>query len=384
MIGSALRICVLAAAMAMSPVCAEALSSSGLDYLDTLAVGDPDAKLGMSVAISGDLAIVNAPSLDSINPGYASIFRRTGNKWEMETSLAHLQAPHDFNAYLGCNGVAIQGEIAVIGEPNIDGEKGDVLIFRHKTGKTWSLETTLKNSAGGAYDAFGCSVGISNGVVVVGAPGKGKTGAGFVYSLAKGIWTEEAQLTATEAAEHDAVGFSVAISDNEIVLGGQHASSDIGSAYLFRKSGTHWEEVFPLQFFEQENGLFGASVSISKGKIVVGSPGVGDIFIYNDTSSSWLESVGFPDSGCFTNNFGSSVAIDGYRIAVGAIDCGTVVLAHTSAKVPWDFVGELDAGATSRNGGAVAISGATVISGVFPESTALVAEDDLIFADGME
>ena len=57
--------------------------------------------------------------------------------------------------------------------------------------------------------------------------------------------TEEAKLTASDAAVGDVFGFAVSISGNRAIIGAhqdQEAGPLSGSAYIFRRDGTTWVE----------------------------------------------------------------------------------------------------------------------------------------------
>jgi len=113
----------------------------------------------------------------------------------------------------------------------------------------WSDKTEdakLTASDADQYDYFGPSVAISGGTVVVGATsddcagGGNACGAAYVFEEPLGGWsdkTEDAKLTASDAAELDYFGSSVAISGDTVVVGALGddcaGGSDCGAAYLF-------------------------------------------------------------------------------------------------------------------------------------------------------
>eukprot|EP00514_Thraustochytrium_sp_LLF1b_P011148 CAMPEP_0184543302 /NCGR_PEP_ID=MMETSP0199_2-20130426/2833_1 /TAXON_ID=1112570 /ORGANISM="Thraustochytrium sp., Strain LLF1b" /LENGTH=64 /DNA_ID=CAMNT_0026937317 /DNA_START=68 /DNA_END=258 /DNA_ORIENTATION=- len=60
-------------------------------------------------------------------------------------------------------------DVLAVGAKNAD-DKGSVYIFTlHDNGKTWSQTQKLVAQDGGAFDNFGNSVTMSNGVLAVGA-----------------------------------------------------------------------------------------------------------------------------------------------------------------------------------------------------------------------
>ena len=80
-------------------------------------------------------------------------------------------------------------------------------------------------------------------------------------------FAEDAKLTASDAAAGDFFGASVAISGDTIVVGAHlndDAGSDSGSAYVFTRSGTIWTEQAKLTASDAAAGdFFGLQVAVS-------------------------------------------------------------------------------------------------------------------------
>src|SRR5262245_26392833 len=82
--------------------------------------------------------------------------------------------------------VAIDGDIAVVGEPFSNNGAGAVYVFgRNDQGTpvdqsddTWDLQVRLTASNAETNDRFGISVAISGGVIVVGAEGESSAATG--------------------------------------------------------------------------------------------------------------------------------------------------------------------------------------------------------------
>ncbi len=222
---------------------------------------------GWSAAISGDLLVVIAPGNDS-----AYVFRREGTTWIQEdnfTVTGVTPLPYGFG-----QSVAISGDWIVVGNLS-DGpagfNTGSAFVF-HREGTTWIQETQLIPSDAAENDWFGWSVAISGMRAVVGAWRFANTpprsGAAYVFRRAGTTWVEEAKLTASDAAQDDWLGWSVAISDHLIVAGSKsddHAGGiDAGAAYLFGQDGTTWFPPAKLVAADATAGdRFGQSVSIN-------------------------------------------------------------------------------------------------------------------------
>ena len=115
-----------------------------------------------------------------------------------------------------------------------------------------TLEQQAKARAGdGAEgDELGRTVAISGRTAVLGAPfsdGNATTGSGAVYVFVRSgdTWSQQARLEASDAADDDNFGISVAIYGDTIVVGAEYddsAETHRGSAYVFTRSGTTWTE----------------------------------------------------------------------------------------------------------------------------------------------
>jgi len=144
-------------------------------------------RFGWSVSISGNVAIVGTYAADpggTTDAGKAYIFRYNGTSWIQEAILiASDKAAGDF---FGAS-VSISGNVAIVGAPTADpggtADAGKAYIFRYN-GTSWIQEAILTASDKAVGDYFGCSVSISGNVAIVGAyaadPG-GTTDAGKAY-----------------------------------------------------------------------------------------------------------------------------------------------------------------------------------------------------------
>ena len=104
-------------------------------------------------------------------------------------------------------------------------------------------DAKLTASDAAAGDAFGRSVAVSGDTVVVGSNSDGgagfNSGSAYVFTRSGTTWSQQAKLTASDGAFFDQFGFSVAVSGDTIVVGApfnNDAGSASGSAYIFTLS----------------------------------------------------------------------------------------------------------------------------------------------------
>ena len=177
---------------------------------------------GFSVAISGDTAVVGAAlddvpgaANDDTASGSAYVFVRSAGAWSEQQKLTASDAAA---GDLFGRSVAISGESVVVGAFNDDdtaSDSGSAYVFQ-RSGTTWSQEAKLTASDAALSDFFGFSVAISGDTAVVGAhlddDAGGDSGSAYVFQRSAGVWSEQQKLTASDAALADEFGFSVAIS----------------------------------------------------------------------------------------------------------------------------------------------------------------------------
>jgi len=302
--------------------------------------GSKYSNFGVSASVSGDYAIIGAPSYfdDFFTPhsGAAYIFNRNQNAWEQE----------DFDN---------------------DGTP-DKLIA----------------SDGEALDNFGASVSISGDYAIVGAQlhdagGIDKAGAAYIFKRSGNNWTQEAKLTADDGSEGDEFGEAVSISGDYAVVGAHQADAsdgtkDAGAAYVFKRQGDgSWvqEAKLALNDPSEDDAFSKSAVSVygseSKSHIVVGAVGryaTGAAFTFERnedgswTSANELILLGDLSSG---DDFGHAVSISQNYAIVGAPhdnikidnvtqdDAGASYIFKRGAGGAWSKEAKLTAGLKAKN-----------------------------------
>jgi hypothetical protein len=200
-----------------------------------------------AVAISGDTAIVGASGDDvgvQNDQGSAYVFVRSGTIWTEQQKLTATDGWQDDKFGNGGWSVAIDGNTAVVGATQDDAfgnmNQGSACVFV-RSGTVWTQQAQLFASDGAAFGNFG-SVAIDGDTIVAGAYGANiglnqAVGSAYVYVRNGNVWTEQKQLIASDGAQSDNFGFSVAISGNKIFVGAYQANfgmaNDQGAAYVF-------------------------------------------------------------------------------------------------------------------------------------------------------
>jgi hypothetical protein len=270
--------------------------------------------------------------------------------------------------------VALSGTTAVVGADTKNSGTGAAYVFT-RSGSTWSQQAKLTASDGASGDDFGFSVALSGSTAVVGADTKNSsTGAAYVFTRSGTTWTQQAKLTASDAAASDSFGFSVAIANSTAVVGADTKNSSTGAAYVFVRSGTTWSQQAKLTASDAAaNGFFGYSAALSGSTAVVGAIGgnrTGEAYVFTRSGTTWTQQAKLTASGGIAGDeFGYSVALSGTTAVVGAINnnAGTgAAYVFTRSGTTWTQQAKLTAsdGASSDFfGNSVAIVNSTAVVG---------------------
>ena len=205
--------------------------------------------------------------------------------------------------------------------------------------------TSIDPTDGGGGDNFGRAVALDGDTLVVGAPYKAGGGAAYVYTRTAGeTWTQTSKLYASDAADGDRLGASVAIDGSTIVVGAPGDDDDRGSLYLFPRTGTgsRTQTDHLVVTDGSANDALGESAAISGGTVVAGAPGWDNHVVDQDGhpydarygavyTFATVGAAGRTETGRLTASdntivgyifggsaLGSSVAIDGDTIVAGA------------------------------------------------------------------
>jgi len=233
-------------------------------------------RLGIAVAIDGDIAVVGADQGDASSAsdsGAAYVYQYSGGIWTQVAKLTASDAA-EFDQF-GC-AVDIDGDVIVVGARSDDDSglsSGAAYVFE-RPGTSWFSMTEsfkLVASDAAAGDHLGESVSVSGDTIVVGSPGDGSA---YAFTDDGSAWLEE-KLTGSLAGAADTFGYAVAVSGDLIAVGAFTANTQSGLLTIFQRSTYGWGEVdyfWPADWAEFDQ--FGRAVGISSQNVlIVGSPG---------------------------------------------------------------------------------------------------------------
>ena len=141
------------------------------------------------------------------------------------------------------------------------------------------IQQEVTSSDGAANDEFGLSVAISGTTALVGAPfHNASQGAAYVYTEnGSGVWSQTAELIASDGAANDMFGSSVALSGMTAIMGAPDhkvgSNADQGAAYVYADTGSGWSQTTELTASDgAANDMFGSSVALSGAIALMGAP----------------------------------------------------------------------------------------------------------------
>ncbi len=195
-----------------------------------LADGD---QFGASVGVTGASAVVGAPRHGV--GGAAFLFdSSSGSLTSTSVVPSDVAAGDRFGS-----SVAADGDTLVVGATGDDEGGTDAgAAYVYDLTDLSAAPTKLVPDTLDAGAAFGASVAVSGGTVVVGAPFEGDSGAAYAYDAAA-LSSTHTRFAPAGIAAGDRFGASVTVSGDAVVVGAPRtdgaAGSEIGAAYLFEQ-----------------------------------------------------------------------------------------------------------------------------------------------------
>jgi len=339
--------------------------------------GDPNDRFGSAVA-TGSMRTVVAAERDGANgpnSGSAFVFPLAAGEATVKLLPADGAPDHFFGASIG-----VSGSLAIVGAWGDDDKgsrSGSAYIFDVLTG-TQLLKLTA--SDGQSDDFFGLAAAIDGGIAVVGAYGDDDNGptSGSAYLFNASTGAQLFKLIPSDPGTGDQFGGEVAISGTRAIVSAfrnDDSGTDSGAAYIFdTTSGAQLLKLLPSDGAADDN--FGLSVAISGNIAAVGAPGdddlgasSGSVYLFDAATGTQLHKITAPD-GVAGDLFGSSVAVTSGVVVVGAYGAdpngtvsGTAYLFDTLSGALIAEISAPDNAALDAFGVSVAIHAGTVIVG---------------------
>ncbi len=355
------------------------------DLLETLP-HTQGGQFGYSVAVSGSTIVVGAPGANDGEGAAMAFFARSN----VSTALPD---PHPADGDEFGYSVAVSGDVAVVGapfqEPDGLAEAGEAYSYLLASGPYvlgQFIADPPQPEDAKAYIAgslFGWSVALGSVGVVAGAEGQNASG---LADAGAAFWFQNLPLTVSDPSPSVEAEFgkSVGISNGILLVGGPYDNGYEGEAFLVNtNTGATIRLADPNA---TADGYFGWAVAIDGTYAVVSAPGEdldgsepassGDVYVYSASTGALLHTLSSPSAEA-DSYFGDSVALSGADVAVGAAlesladepEYSGAAYAYSAAT--GDAIGSyvsLNPSTYGEFGYSVALSGTTLLVGA-PQET---------------
>lgn len=298
----------------------------------------------VAISDDGSAVVLGAPGktvAGKLNAGAAYVFTRSRSVWAQRAELVGKPSGRG-NNFGSSVAISAAGNRVGIGAPSrsVSGHRlaGAAYAFTRR-GDGWSQSGFVTSSTPGANQYFGSSVAVSDSLLLVGAPGDYTTGADavFVFDRSGGSYVPQATLTAPTGRSNEEFGAAMDLSRSTLVVGAPFhvaAAGGQGTAYVFSRSGRTGVWTERAELAASDGGAtdeFGTAVAIGNGTVVVGTPyhdagpnlAYGGAYVFGVVANAWVQTAEFngePDNGRRGTNFANSVAVSGALILVSEPD----------------------------------------------------------------
>ena len=326
-------------------------------------------QFGNALAVSGNRLLVGAQATDGSgsSSGSAYLFDTDTGQELFELVAADPAAEDNFGS-----AVALDGTLAVAGAYLHDGaasNAGAAYVFDAPSGL--QLHKLVASDAQ-VDDYLGFAVALDGDLLVAGAPGDDTNGpqAGAVYLFDARSGSELHKLLPAGGAAFDNFGGSVAIGEGVIVVGADSRLLGEDSAFLFdAATGEQLAELLPPGPALSLYADYGEAVAVGGGVVAVSSSeddalgtNSGAVFLFDAVTGAYLSKLVSPAP--MPSTFGSGLAMDGPHLVIGAsADRLVHVYDVVTGQFERDLTAGCDAGVLSSFGPFVGISGDTIVVG---------------------
>lgn len=284
------------------------------------------AELGFSVAVDGDLAVAGAPEARQV-----VVWRRTGGAWTYLQTVFADGNPSSFVRDFGWS-LDLDGGVLAVG--CVGADQAQVFEFDAMS-NAFVHVTNLTGNDTVSGDAFGQDISLEGDTLYVSATSKDNglqnAGAVYVYDRSPAGWAQSAVLTPNSPQAGEGFGVALASDGDRLAVGAHFSDAgtiDTGAAYVFSRGLLGWtEEARLLASDGAQNDFFGVSIAMFGDMVVVGAEGdddngqfSGSAYVYMSTPALGFQEMAklvAPD-GATNDDFGFAVACHHSIIDVAA------------------------------------------------------------------
>ncbi len=298
---------------------------------DKLTASDASANglFGSSLAMSNNKLVITSPGKELTNKekGSAYVFEYINQSWEETTQLSVMNEVGDsvFGVSVDMNDSSIL--IGSYNQVSFNGTPGSAYLFDKDSG-SWSLTQKLLPNDVNAGRAFGVSVSLANGHILIGNPADSQqastSGAIYSFETNNNTVTQKQKIFA-EGATFFAFARAVSIDGDRALIGsmGDERNSHRGGAYIYDKIQGVWTLTTSLKPLTPDfPEIVGLSVSLFGDRAMVSATSsdtnTGAVYVFDLVNDQWSQSsrITLNEDG-FSSSFGSSIDLQNNRVIIG-------------------------------------------------------------------
>jgi hypothetical protein len=284
------------------------------------------------VALYGQTAVVGDSPAGNVGSGAAYVFVRSSSLWSQQAKLAASDGSPG-NGF--GSSVALYGSTVVVGAPFTPNDVGAAYVFV-RSGRSWSQQARLTASDAAPNLYFGDRVALYGQTAVVGTPENRLTpGAAYVFVRSGTSWSQQANCPPPHPSPARVSAARWRSTGQHVVVGAFLVGGNVGAAYVFVRSGTSWSLQYTLTASDAAlSDVFGGAVALYGSTAVIGADGKN-----YDTGAGYVFALPYPTISKLTPNAGpttggNTVTITGSGFAPGA----TVKFGSAGAALATTFV----------------------------------------------
>lgn len=228
--------------------------------------------------------------------------------------------------------VSLFGDTALVGAfgSKANGTKsGSAYVFTHND-LGWTQEAKLTARDAAAWDGFGRSVSLYEDTALIGTfwnKDNQEAGSAYVFTRSGSEWTQQAKLAPNDLSAFDRFGTVVSLFGDTALIGAyqdDEGGSDSGSVYVFTRSGTMWTKQAKLIADDATAEIkFGHSISLFGDTALIGTDNYGldqpsSAYVFTRSGNTWTQQAKLtPEDTASWEAFGCAVSLYNDTAIVG-------------------------------------------------------------------
>ena len=227
-----------------------------------------------SLAVSGNTIVAGAPGIDSWK-GAVYIFEKNNGNW---SEIQKIESPAGIDFGNFGIGVSIYDGYLVVGASGENNGAGKIYIYKKNDSGQWIFHQSLASSDHFENSYFGNAISIYDNELVVGAYTETNTGnpaMAYIFKLDEnGNWYESQKIASYQSSEHTYFGWMCEMKNDKLLITSPHLyGTEAGKTFIYKKNGQdNWEfdqELTPKNDVVQDS--YGWSIAMNENEIIVGA-----------------------------------------------------------------------------------------------------------------